>query len=221
MSEAREDAIRELFPLVRSIARRVARLVRAADPDDLVGDGSIGLIRAVDTFDPARGTRLEVYARRLILGTMLNGLRRLDPVSERVRRTMREAERKRFELAQELGRVPGFCELEREDPALRAARVKAFRQSALSLDAPLPNEPNVLADFGSDPQARLEVRATELLLRNALSRLSPRQRRILELHYYGDVSLRAIGARMRVSPQRVSQLHLEALARLRATVPPP
>ncbi len=220
MSDAREEAIRELFPLVRAIARRVARLVRAADPDDLVGDGSIGLIRAVDTFDPARGTKLEAYARRLILGTMLNGLRRLDPVSERVRRTMREAERKRFELAQELGRLPAFCELERDDPVLRAARIKAFRQSALSLDAPLPNEPNVLADYGSDPQARLDVRATELVLRAALAQLPARQRRILELHYYGDVSLHAIGARMRVSPQRVSQLHLEALARLRASVPP-
>ena len=200
-SDEREAQVRRLFPLVRRVARRVAQLVRAADPDDLVGDGAIGLIRAVDTFDPARGTKLEVYARRLILGTMLNGLRRLDPVSERVRRRMREAERKRYELAQELGVLPAFCDLERDDPGLRTARIKAYRQSALSLDAPLPGEPNLLADFG-------------------VSRLPARQRHILELHYYGELSLHTIGKRMSVSPQRVSQLHLEALARLRRSMPP-
>jgi RNA polymerase sigma factor for flagellar operon FliA len=220
VNDERELQIRRLFPLVRRVARRVAHMVRAADPDDLVGDGAIGLIRAVDTFDPARGTKLEAYARRLILGTMLNGLRRLDPVSERVRRRMREAERKRFELAQELGCLPTFCELERDDPGLRAARVKAYRQSALSLDAPLPGEPNVLADFRADPQAELELYAGAAELREALARLPARQRHILELHYYGELSLHAIGKRMSVSPQRVSQLHLEALARLRKSMPP-
>jgi len=219
VSDEREAKVRRLFPLVRRVARRVAHLVRAADPDDLVGDGAIGLIRAVDTFDPARGTKLEVYARRLILGTMLNGLRRLDPVSERVRRRMREAERKRYELAQELGALPAFCELERDDPGLRTARVKAYRQSALSLDAPLPGEPNLLADFGVDPQAQLERRADTAELHDALLRLPARQRHILELHYYGELSLHAIGKRMSVSPQRVSQLHLEALARLRRNIP--
>jgi DNA-directed RNA polymerase specialized sigma subunit len=63
----REAAIRRLLPTVRQIARRVLRVVGLADIDDLVGDGSIGLIRAVDTFDVARGTTLELYARRLIV----------------------------------------------------------------------------------------------------------------------------------------------------------
>jgi DNA-directed RNA polymerase specialized sigma subunit len=58
----REAEIRRLFPLVRQIARRVQRVVGAADCDDLVGDGSIGLIRAVDTFDSGRGTALETRA---------------------------------------------------------------------------------------------------------------------------------------------------------------
>ncbi len=98
--------------------------------------------------------------------------------------------------------------------------MKAYRQSALSLDAPLPGEPNVLADFGADPQAELELHAGAAELRAALARLPPRQRRILELHYYGELSLHAIGKRMSVSPQRVSQLHLEALARLRKCMPP-
>ena len=61
-------------------------MARGADRDDLLGDGALGLIRAVDTYDPLRGATLEAYARKLIAGAMLNGLRKLDPVSERVRR---------------------------------------------------------------------------------------------------------------------------------------
>ena len=84
MSDDRERRIRELFPLVKRIARRVRRLIAGAELDDLVGEGSIGLIRAVDTFDPTRGVSIERYAARVIAGAMLNGLRKLDPVSERV-----------------------------------------------------------------------------------------------------------------------------------------
>ncbi len=90
MTEAqREERIRALLPLVKRIARRICRLV-PCDYDDLVCDGSVGMIRAVDNFDPARGISLEHYARHLISGAMLIGIRRMDPVSERTRRRMRD-----------------------------------------------------------------------------------------------------------------------------------
>ncbi len=91
-TDERERRIRALLPLVRSIARRVHRMVPMTDVDDLIGDGCVGLIRAVDAFDPARGVPLEHYARRVVLGAVLNGIRRMDPVSERMRRTMRSRE---------------------------------------------------------------------------------------------------------------------------------
>ncbi len=137
-TDEREALIRELLPLVRQMARRVRRVAGAADLDDLIGDGSIGLIRAVDTFDETRGTTLDLYARRLISGAMLNGLRRLDPVSERVRRTIRRAEERRYALAQERGSLPALAEMERSDPGLQRARTAAHRQAALSLDVPCP-----------------------------------------------------------------------------------
>jgi RNA polymerase sigma factor for flagellar operon FliA len=216
----REAAIRRLLPTVRQIARRVLRVVGVADIDDLIGDGSIGLIRAVDTFDPARGTTLELYARRLIVGSMLNGLRRLDPVSERVRRTLRRAEIKRYELAQELGTLPSLGECERGDRALRRARTVAHRQAALSLDAPLPNGGDAVVDWSSDPARQVTERARNRELREAVALLPARQQRILALHYSNDLTLRAISSALCVSPQRVSQLHLNALARLRNAVSP-
>ncbi len=214
----REAAIRLLLPSVRQIARRVLRVARLADLDDLIGDGSIGLIRAVDTFDPARGTTLELYARRLILGSMLNGLRRLDPVSERVRRTLRHAEVKRYEMAQERGTLPALGELEREDPSLRRARTIAHRQAALSLDAPLPRGGEAVVDWSGDPSREVNARAKSRELREAVALLPARQQRILALHYSNDLTLHAISSKMSVSPQRVSQLHLNALARLRNVV---
>jgi len=217
----RDARIEALFPLVRQIARRVRRVVGPAELDDLIGDGSLGLIRAVDGFDAHRGSPLEPYARRLILGAMLNGLRRRDPVSERSRRIVRRADKRRFELAQERGTLPAFGELERDDPSLRRARIAAHRQAALSLDAPLPPGEQWPAAGGAEPgqEAVARVRAREL--QAAIALLPERQRRILALHYGRDLSLYTIGDRLRVSPQRVSQLHLCALAELRRTLPAP
>ncbi|GAC1299979.1 MAG: SigB/SigF/SigG family RNA polymerase sigma factor [Vulcanimicrobiaceae bacterium] len=216
----RDGTIRELYPLVRAIARRVARVASGADPGDLAGDGALGLIRAVDSFDPGRGTTLETYARRLILGAMLNGLRRLDPVSERVRRTLRRAEERRYALAQERGTLPAFNELERGDDRIRRARVAAFRQATLSLDAPLAGSRDPLVDWQQEPSACADDRAKRAALLEAVALLPERQRRIVALHYGSELSLHAIGTKMRVSPQRVSQLHVSALQRLRHTVPP-
>ncbi len=214
-STAREHAICDHISLVRQIARRVARVATGAEFDDLVGDGSLGLIRAVDTFDRTRGTLFESYARRLILGAMLNGMRRRDPVSERVRRTLRRAEERRYELAQEHGTMPTFVELERDDPTLQRARVAAHRQATLSLDVAAPVKRDPLADSSLEPSAHVVARAKRAALREAVALLPERERRILSLHYADELSLRTIGARLAVSPQRVSQLHLSALARLR------
>ncbi|MBD5606446.1 MAG: sigma-70 family RNA polymerase sigma factor [Candidatus Eremiobacteraeota bacterium] len=220
-ADEREATIRRCLPIVRQIARRVARLARISDLDDLIGDGCIGLIRAVDCYDPDRGTAFELYARRLIVGAMLNGLRRRDPVSERVRRTMRRAEEQRYAIAQERGSLPPFAELERDDPALRRARFAVFVQASLSLDAPMMPGRDPLVDWSQEPAARAIERDRARRLAQAIALLPERQQRILTMHYAGEQSLHAIGRVLRVSPQRVSQLHLLALASLRHTVARP
>lgn len=221
MSGDREATIRELFPLVRLLARRLHRVTQISDLDDLTGDGCVGLIRAVDRFDDSRGPLLETYAKRMILGAMLNGLRRRDTVSERTRRTLRRADARRYALAQELGTMPTLGELERDDPSLRRARASALRHSPLSLDAPMAGGFEPLVDWSNEPATVSSARAKSHALQEAIALLPERQRRILALHY-GDESesLHAIGRRLAVSPQRISQLHLNALERLRRTLPP-
>jgi len=216
--DEREETVRRFFPVIRRIAGGVARAVPAAELDDLMSDGSVGLLRAMNTYDPSHGTTLEQYARRLILGSMLNGLRRMDPVSERVRRTLRIAERRRYALAQERDRLPALGELERDDPALRRARLTAFLHSSHSIDAPLGGG-GALADWRGEPSQAAVRSAIKRELQEAIALLPPRQRQILALHYYGELSLHAIGRQLRISPQRVSQIHLSALAKLRTIVP--
>jgi len=215
MDDRREARIRELFPLVRKIARRVQRMVAGAELDDLCGDGSVGLIRAVDTFDSSRGPSLEQYAARLIAGSMLNGVRRLDPVSERVRREMREAERDRYALATLQGAMPTQQEMERRRPALRRARVHAHCYTPLSLDSPLPYGEKMATDWSGDPGLLATLHSERDGVRAAIGTLPARQRHVLALHYYRGRSLHQIGRSMAISPQRASQLHLAALRNLR------
>jgi RNA polymerase sigma factor for flagellar operon FliA len=200
------------------IARRVARMIGTSDIDDLIGDGCIGLIRAVDSFDPARGTSQTRYARHVIAGAMLNGVRRRDPVSERVRRILRVAERERFALACERGTLPSMTEMEARVPDLRRARAEAHRYVPLSTDAPLPEKESPVIDVDADPQLVSEREAERAFMESAIAALPPRQRAIILAYYFGERSLREIGDRLAVSPQRVSQLHLSAIARLRQSM---
>ncbi len=210
----REERIRALLPLVRKIARRISRLV-PCDYDDLVGDGSIGLIRAVDNFDPSRGTSLEHYARHLVSGAMLNGIRRMDPVSERTRRAMRDGELERFALAGERGSIPSMNEMEARRPGFIRASAAATLGVPLSLDRPLPEGERLQRDWSNDPAVLIEARIACDLIGAAVDALPARQRQVIREHYFGEWSLREVGRRMQISPQRASQLHIVAMRKLR------
>jgi RNA polymerase sigma factor for flagellar operon FliA len=216
----REEQIRRLLPLVRRIARRIARVVGGTDIDDLIGDGSVGLIRAVDSFDPRHGLTIEQYARRIVAGAMLNGIRRLDPVSERVRRTLREAERERYALATERGELPALHEMEQRVPALKRARAEAHRGTPISIDAPLPAGERFAAASVDDPQHVAIAAAERARVQDAIDLLPPRERTLVIAHYFAERSLRTLSRDMNVSPQRVSQLHLIAIGRMRRDLAP-
>ncbi len=211
----REERVRTLLPLTRRLARRLKRLVPNLDMDDLVGDGCVGMIRAVDLFDPQRGPRLEEYARRLIVGAMLNGIRRMDPVSERARRIVRDGENQRYAIAVERGDVPSAKEMDVRCPGYRRALAAAYRGQPLSLDAPLPIGESLSGDWSEDPGRIIEERSERERLAALVEGLPPRQRQVVLLHYYNGKSLRAIGRQLAISPQRASQLHTSAISGLK------
>jgi RNA polymerase sigma factor for flagellar operon FliA len=211
----RDEQIRSLLPIVKKLARRLKRLVPSFDLDDLVGDGSVGLIRAVDSFDPYRGPQLDDYARRLVVGAMLNGIRRMDPVSERARRIVRDGENQRYAIAATIGSVPTSNEMEQRCPGYHRAVAAAYRGQPLSLDAPLPLGESLVNDWGDDPARIVERRSESAQLSELIAGLPRRQREVVLLHYFKGNSLRSVGRRMAISPQRASQLHLSAIAKLK------
>jgi RNA polymerase sigma factor FliA len=211
----RDDYISALLPRVRALARRLKRIVPNLDLDDLTGDGFVGLIRAVDSFDPARGPHLDEYARRLIVGAMLNGIRRMDPVSERARRIVRDGENERYTLAAACGEIPSLAAMERRRPGYERALTAAHRGQPLSLDAPLPIGESLSGDWSDDPARIVERRLENRRLCALVAGLPPRQRQIVTMHYFNARSLRAVGKAMAISPQRASQLHLGAIERLK------
>lgn len=213
--DERERTIRNLLPIVRAIAKRIHRLVPIVALDDLVGDGSVGLIRAVDAYDPSYGTTLETYARRLILGNMLNGVRRMDPVNERARRELREAQRQRYEIAASSGSLPSLNEMCAARPHLRAALRQVHEAVPFSLDRRLPDDAEEPLDAAADPALIVDARLDLARLQRMVRRLNPRYRALLMRHYYFDESLSHIGRQMAISSQRVSQMHVTALRHLR------
>ncbi len=209
--EEREAQIRALLPLVRKIARRISRLV-PCDYDDLVGDGSIGLIRAVDNFDPTRGTSLEHYARHLISGAMLNGIRRMDPVSERTRRAMRDGELERYALAGVRGSIPTMAEMEERRPGFIRASAAVTHGVPLSLDRPLPEGERLQRDWSNDPARLIQARSERDAIDAAVDALPQRQRQVIREHYYGDV----VAARGRSSYEDLAAARLATAHRRHA-----
>lgn len=221
----RETLILSLAAYVERFALIVKRRVAHAELDDLRADGWLGAIRSVDSYDPRFGVPIEPYASRTILGAILNGCRARDSVGERPRTIMRRARAAVEQLAQELGGLPTSAEIETRVPGYQQATASVALQSPLSADASgrssdpeNPKAPSISSRIsaGEDPSdvvVRYETKAT---IHSAVTRLRPRLRRVIERHYFDDVSLREISSELDLSAQRVSQLHLTALAELRA-----
>jgi RNA polymerase sigma factor (sigma-70 family) len=128
------------------------------------------------------------------------------------------AERERYALAVEHGALPTSAELETRFPLLARARTDAHRGSPLSLDAPLPPDSGGAPSGGDDPADTVIAKAERGRIHAAIKALPRRQRDVLVAHYFAEQPLRELSEKMHVSPQRVSQLHLAAIHRLRHTL---
>lgn len=215
------------IPLVRRVALAVRRrLPQHFGYDDLVGDGCLGLLRAVDRFDPAFGVSFESWAARIVRGAMLNGLRRMDAVPERVRRDARALDAARWIIAQRTGQTPSDGEAA-HNAQLTPSKLEAIREAdkhggVISIDAPaLGGDHGVairerLAAPQRDPATVVADTSVRRIVRNAVTALPGRERAILQAFYVRGATFGEIGRVLGVSKQRVSQLHSRALAGLRA-----
>jgi RNA polymerase sigma factor for flagellar operon FliA len=223
------DLVCELaLPYVRRLASSVLRRLPPHFTDeDLIGDGCVGLLRAIDRFDPERGMSFLKWAMRLIRGSMLNGLRRMDSIPERVRRDARLLDQARWYVAQTAGATPtdvvaaGHAGLSHSK--LATVQIALRRAVPLSLEAPVRQRfDNVvtlrdrLASADDDPSAVVASKAAHTALTKAVQKLPARERMIVAAFYGKEASFRTIGGRLGISKQRVSQIHGQALSNLRS-----
>lgn len=227
--EESERLIAEHTPLVNAIAKSLLRKLPATvERDDLVQDGFLGLMAAILQSTKAHASgHFQSYISTRVRGAMLDGLRENDPGSRAVRQEMRRVERAIHQLSQQLGRAPHEGEVA-EALSMSLDRYQKLLMNAhgytlLSLedfDDPDPNKNFIdwCANTNSDPLAALERRVVQRTLLVAISDLSEREEQIMSLYYADELTMKEIGARLGISEGRVSQLHTQAIAKLRAAV---
>jgi RNA polymerase sigma factor for flagellar operon FliA len=222
----RQRLVLENLAEVRYIARRIhERLPPHVSFDDLLQDRMLGLIDAVDKFDPQKNVQFLSYARYRIRGAMLDNLRQLDWGPRNLRQKARRLEQASRELTGELGRVPSAPEIASKlgMPIGEFQRLlgdlNGLRVDSLHLSAEGETEAQhvpLAIRLEEDPfqmTLRLEILR---LLREALSELEEREGTILGLYYLEEFTMKRIGEILGIDESRVSQIHAAALCRLRS-----
>ena len=218
------------IPFVEALARRVAATMpHSIDLGDLVQDGVIGLIDAAKRFEESRGIKFETFAERRVRGAMIDALRK-DAWPRGVRRVRRELEAARERLRLTLGHEPSLADLaaavgsNEERLGKVIVRINTIEQTSPLSCADNIDEsqlPAVLVPVEAErPDAAYERKEVQDRVRGAIASLPPRERRVIALYYYGEVTMKEIGAELGVNESRVSQLHARALRRLREALGP-
>jgi RNA polymerase sigma factor for flagellar operon FliA len=225
---ARQQLLTEHLGLVHFVARQIARgLAADVDFDELVSAGTLGLMSALESFDPGRGLAFSTFAAPRIRGSILDELRRQDHVPRSVRRKAREIGAAREELTRTLGRAPDDREIAAkmgidmdtlwswmssvegsvQESIDRSTREEEGRGTTM-MDL-LPDE----SSLGADDQVSLGQEID--LLRQAILELKEQERLVLSLYYFEELKLHEIASMMNLTESRVSQIRSKAIVRLR------
>lgn len=222
-------------PLVKYVASRMASgLPSYVDEGDLISYGLIGLVSAIERYDPERATKFETFAVARIRGAIIDELRSLDWVPRSVRARARELERVHSKLEGRLHRTPSEEEIAAELgmtlEELREALLAIANSSLLALDdswmdgdgAGQLSLLDVIPDPKAvDPQRELDEGTRRDRLADAMDSLPDRERLVVALYYYEGLTLREIGEVLGVTESRVSQLHTKAVLGLRSRLQSP
>ena len=214
--ERRNRLVMQYSPLVKYVAGRLrTRLPDSVDYADLVSDGIIGLMEAIDRFDPARGLTFQTFAVPRIRGAMVDALRALDWVPRSVREKVRQVEQAQRLLEARLGRIPDDPEIAAElgisVPALRDLYAKVSFTSVGTLE-----DLELADDLSAAATHEIEDDQAKAALLRVVGELPERDQILIALYYFEGLTLSEIGRVLGVSESRVSQLHSRATMVLRS-----
>ncbi len=228
--DARSEILEQHLGLVHHAVRGVAaRVGDAVEYDDLLGAGMLGLVQAIEAFDPDRGFAFPTYAMQRVRGSVLDSLRAADHRPRLARERLRRIDTATAELQRRLDRPPVAseiaAELEVDLDTFHQWRSNADRAVAVSFDAPVGSESNAehpsLAETLSDdriaaPDSSLEAEDRTRMLAAAIAELPEQQRMVLTLYFYEELNLRQIAEVLHVTESRISQVRTAALKTLRS-----
>jgi RNA polymerase sigma factor for flagellar operon FliA len=226
-AQRREALVLAHLPQVRVIARRIHdRLPSHISLDDLIAPGIVGLLGAIDNFDPSLNVQLNTYAERRIRGAILDSLREMDWVPRETRKKSRTVEAAIRSLKQTLGREPEAEEIAAE-LHIPLDEYQAWLTELQSIELehlePADNgDPtraliNVLSEDESRWPSRILERAELVrILAQAIDRMPKTERTVLSLYYFEEMSLREIAEIMGLHLSRIGQLRAQAILRLRS-----
>jgi RNA polymerase sigma factor for flagellar operon FliA len=215
-----EAIVRHYAPKIRFLALRLkAKLPRSVELGEMISSGTLGLMEALGKFRPQLGIRFETYAENRIRGAMLDELRRLDWFPRSLRQRLRILDEAMRKVEHEQGRQASEEELQDitglELRDIRQGLEALQNQLWLSLDAIQDTLANDATESGGEPYSATAMQ--ELIERVAplIERLTPREKLVLSLYYTDELTMRETAEIMCITEGRVSQLHSQALSRLR------
>lgn len=225
-ADIRETLIIEYSPLVKIIAGRLSMyLGYNVEYEDLVSYGIFGLIDAIDKFDYEKGIKFETYASLRIRGSILDQIRKMDWVPRTLRQKQKRMDTALLKLEKELGRpatdqemaaelgitMDEFYSWESQSKASGLVSLDEFLEQGTELK--VESAENVRFDT---PEAVAEKRELKEILKAALEILTEKERNVILLYYYEELTLKEISSIMEVSESRISQLHTKALQKMKA-----
>lgn len=217
----RNVLVEHYLPLVRLVAGRLAiGLPSHVDRDDLLSSGFFGLLDAIERYDPARKNKFETYAGVRIRGAMLDYLRAKDWMPVTMRQRIRKYHDISARLASELGREATDEEI-RERMGIGIKEYRAMQRdlgatTLVPLDEYLAGDKEKAAE--GEPGTELEAEELKQTLAAAIDRLPEKERIVVSLYYYDELTLKEISRILHLTEARISQLHSKAVFRLRGSL---